>query len=98
MVGRSQPIFRTDVLVVRVGSNFRMMRGVIVAKDTLIISKVGVCAVNPDRIAQFCADHFVDAEKRAIPECYPAADQPVVVIRCQEGDRFFDFTDLRVLT
>ncbi len=86
------------MLVVGVGGNFRMMWGVIVAKDTLIMTEIGVCVVNPHRIAQFCADYFVDVQKRAIPESNPAADQPVVVVRCQEGNRFFDFTDLRVLT
>jgi len=72
--------------------------GVIVAKDTLVVAKKGVCIVNPHRISQFGADAFVDVQKRAIPESNPAADQPVIVIRSQEGDRFFDFTDLRVLT
>ncbi len=86
------------MLVVGVSGNFWMVRGVIVAKDSLIITKIGVCVVNPHRIAQFCADDFVDDQKRAIPESNPAADQPIVVVRCQEGNRFFDFTDLRVLT
>lgn len=97
MVSRSQPIFWTDVLVVRVGGNFWMVRSVIIAKDTLIITKIGVCVINPHRVAQFCADDFIDVQKRAIPERNPAADQSVVVIRSQEGNWIFDFTDLRVL-
>jgi hypothetical protein len=63
LVSRSQSIILTDVFVVGVGSYFWVVRGVIVAKDTLIITNLRISVVNPHRISQFCADDFVEIQK-----------------------------------
>ena len=42
LISRSKPLLWTDVLVMRVGNNFRVMRCIIVAEDHLPLGKVGI--------------------------------------------------------
>jgi hypothetical protein len=74
-----------------------MMWRVVVAKYALSLTDRGLSIVDAHGIAQFGADHFVEVEKRAVPEKDATTDKPVIVIRSQAGGRLLYLADLGVL-
>ena len=62
MIGRRQSILWANMLVVRMSDDLGMVRGIVVAEDALPLAQVGVSVTHTDRIAQFCADNFVEVE------------------------------------
>jgi hypothetical protein len=86
------------MLVMGVGYDLRVVRSVVVAEDPASLADIRVGIAHSNRISQFCADNLVKVKIRVVPEESPAADQSVVIIRSQTGNRLCDPADLVILT
>jgi hypothetical protein len=86
------------MLMVRMGHYLRMVRSVIVAEDTLVLTHVCVGIVHTHRIAQFSADNLIDIQTRAVPEENATPKQAIVVIGGQADNRLLNGTNLDVLS
>lgn len=85
------------MLMMRMGRNLRMVGRIIVTKDALPLTDVGIGVMHADRVAQLGVDHLVEVKIRVVPEKDPAPDQPVVIIRSQARDRFLDRAHMDIL-
>jgi hypothetical protein len=97
LIGWSHAVRWSNVLVMRMGYDLRMMRSVVIAKNVLAPANIGVGIMHADRIAQFSADDFIKVQVGTIPEQDPTADQAVIVIRSQASEGFLDLADLNIL-
>lgn len=95
---KCQVVSRSNVLMMGVSHDLRVMWGIVVPKNALSLANVGVGVMHPDRITQLGANHFIEVEVRTVPENDPAPDESIIVIRCQAGDWFLDFTNPDVLS
>jgi len=86
-----------NVLVMRVRDDFRVMGGIIVTKDSLALTQIGIGIAHTNGIPKLGADDFIDVKVRVIPKYKPAAHQAIVIIGGDASDGFCDLADMDIL-